>query len=114
MFRNSSFIIVLLISLLVVGCSEEDLQTSTPVAVPVRAIVAGTSNAQLTKTFTGTLEGERQATVYARLAEPVTEILVDEGDRVKKDEVLLELDPHGPSSHYDQTRSVFLNSEKNR
>ncbi len=74
--------------------------------------VVGVSK-KLSKSFTGNLEGQKQAAIRAKIAEAVEKINVKEGDYVKANDVILVLDKSGPTSSYMQSYSVYQNSEKN-
>ncbi len=82
-------------------------------AVPVRVQVIVPFNENLTKTYTGVLEGQNQAVMYAKVAEAVDSVLVREGDRVSAGQVLVKLDREGPTSNLRQAESVYRNAEKN-
>jgi len=80
--------------------------------VPVQIAVAGHKNLTLIKTFSGSLEGEEQANVVAKISERVTNISVHVGQTVEARQVLLSLDKSGVSSQYFQAEANFKNSEK--
>jgi membrane fusion protein (multidrug efflux system) len=107
---TSSFLMALFLA----GCSQQE-QASSDVerVIAVKAIVVRPSDRQITRTYTGSLEGEQQAVLYARLPEAVKEIVAHSGSRVKADDIILTLDKFGPSSSYAQTFSVYENARKN-
>ncbi len=80
--------------------------------VPVKVINVHRGEIKLTKTFTGTLEGESQANIVAKISERITAINVKVGDAVKAGEVMLTLDKSGVTSQYYQAQAGFLNAEK--
>ncbi len=96
-----------------VACGQAPKQETTERSIAVKAAIVMESDQAITKSYTGSLRGERQAVVYARLAEAVQEVLAKEGQRVIADQVILTLDRYGASSQYTQAQSVFLNAEKN-
>lgn len=98
--------------LLVSSCGQNEVAPTGRRAVPVEAMVVGASEARLARTFTGSVEGERQADIYAKIAEAVEKVQVDEGARVSAGQVLISLDRTGPTSNYRSAESVFLNAEK--
>ncbi|UCD16723.1 MAG: efflux RND transporter periplasmic adaptor subunit [Candidatus Zixiibacteriota bacterium] len=71
-----------------------------------------TVSKELRKSFTGTLEGQKQAVIHAKISEAVEAVLVSEGDGVTTGNVLVRLDRSGPTSNYMQSYSVFKNAEK--
>ncbi|MFZ5981633.1 MAG: efflux RND transporter periplasmic adaptor subunit [Candidatus Zixiibacteriota bacterium] len=112
----TAVILVILSLLIIASCSKEEPQETSPVeerSLAVRAFLVERSSENMFKTFTGSLEGEKQAFIYAKLAESVEKVHVTEGEQVEAEKVLVSLDKYGPSSSYTETRSLFLNSEKN-
>ncbi|MBN2226892.1 MAG: efflux RND transporter periplasmic adaptor subunit [candidate division Zixibacteria bacterium] len=101
------------------GCSGENKteqtveQTVVETALAVKGEEIVTVSRELRSSFTGSLEGKKQAVIRAKIAEAVEKILVREGDRVTPSDVLLRLDRTGPTSNYVQAFSVFKNAEKN-
>ncbi len=104
----------LVIVLLLSSCSKQQAQTNNVErVVAVKAMIVQSSDRQVTRTYTGSLEGEQQAVLYARLPEAVREIVSHTGSRVKADDIILTLDKFGPSSSYSQAYSVYENARKN-
>ncbi len=81
--------------------------------VSVETEIAKLRELNITKTFSGTLEGEEQANVVSKIPERITEINIKVGDYVTKGKVIFELDKGGASSQYFQSQAVYLNAEKN-
>jgi len=98
--------------LFVFGCSDNETAETIEKRIAVKAEIVKESHRILTRTYTGTLEGEKQTVIYSRLAEAVEKVRVKEGERVKADQVILTLDRYGASSQYTQTQSLYLNAEK--
>lgn len=96
------------------GCGDSgDQVVAERPAVPVRVQVLQPLTENVTKTYTGSLEGQNQAVIYAKIAEAVDSVLVREGDRVQAGQILLKLDRAGSMSNYQQAQSVYRNAEKN-
>ncbi len=96
------------------GCSGGNKnQASTQQSISVKGELIVPTSKELTKTFTGSLEGEKQADILAKISEAVEKIYVQEGENVKIDDIIISLDKSGPTSNYVQAYSVFKNSEKN-
>ncbi len=94
------------------SCGNEPSVEKEPDRTAVQAGVLGLSDAEVVKTYTGTLEGEQQAVLYARVAEAVEAVHVSEGDRVSTGEILVSLDRSGTSSRYQEALSLYRNAEK--
>ncbi|MCP4705808.1 MAG: efflux RND transporter periplasmic adaptor subunit [candidate division Zixibacteria bacterium] len=117
-------LLILLVASLWLACSTAEETEVTEVtevtknakeekAIPIRGTLINPSSMEQQKTFTGTLEGERQAVIRAKISEAVEKIDVAEGDEVRENAVIVRLDKSGPSSNYLQSKSVFLNAKKN-
>jgi RND family efflux transporter MFP subunit len=89
---------------------EKENQKEAPVAVQVTVVVP--SDEKVNKTYTGTLEGEKQAVIYAKIAEAIEAVHVREGQPVAAVQVLISLDKAGPSSRYQESLSIYRNAEK--
>jgi len=109
----AAFLLAGLLTLVSVGCSQQQAETVSEPVIAVKAQVVSPTNQQLTRSYTGSLEGARQAVLNARLGEAVTEVRVKEGQTVAEDQILIALDHYGPSSSYSQTESVYRTAEKN-
>jgi membrane fusion protein (multidrug efflux system) len=102
------------IALISISCTEQQSETAAVERlVAVKAMVTQPSDRQVIRTYTGSLQGEQQAVLRARLAEAVETVHVTEGQSVKTDDILITLDKYGPSSQYVQTQSQYQNSKKN-
>jgi len=112
--KRTSFFAGLLMILMLQACGNEDApQIQEQVATSVQVETVSLSDQQITRTYTGSLEGERQADIYAKIGESVEKVHVREGQKVRQGQILISLDRTGPSSMYRTTESVFLNAEKN-
>jgi len=67
----------------------------------------------ISKTYTGTIEGEEQANVVSQLAERIVGIDVKVGSSVRAGQVIVRLEKSGTMSQYYQAQANFKNSEKN-
>jgi membrane fusion protein (multidrug efflux system) len=106
--------------LIFVGCSTPKPESSAPAvktetsrAIPVVAQAVRQEPFTLSKSYTGTLEGDQQANIVAKISEKVVEIPVKIGDAVRKGKVILRLDKQGPSSRYYQAESAWRNADLN-
>ena len=67
----------------------------------------------ISKTFSGTLEGEEQANIIGKISERIMKINVKVGDYVKAGTILFELDKGGAQSQFYQAQAAYLNAQKN-
>lgn len=90
------------------GEDEEDKEEAVPVEVaalergPIESILRFSSN----------LEAEEQVKVYSQAKRLVTELLVEEGDRVRKDQVLLRLQDEEQRSALAKTKSQLEKAQR--
>jgi len=112
---NTKFVSLgaILLFSLVTACGDNEDRQAADRLVSVNATVISLTDERLVKSYTGSLEGEKQAVIYARIAEAVEEVRVKEGESVRANQVLISLDKTGASSRYLETQSLYLNAEKN-
>ncbi|SYZ73976.1 putative Efflux transporter, RND family, MFP subunit [Candidatus Zixiibacteriota bacterium] len=99
---------------LIAGCSGGNQNgAASQLTISVKGELIVPASRELTRTFTGSLEGEKQAVILAKISEAVEKIYVHEGNNVRAGDLIVSLDKSGPTSNYLQAMSVFKNSEKN-
>lgn len=79
-------------SILICSCSEPP-QTYVAASRPVKSIVIGGTTSGDSRTFPAVVDAIQKADISFRVRGKVQKILVKEGDAVKKDQLLAELDP---------------------
>lgn len=107
----SSFFMFLL---LFVGCGKKEANDNNSIQeiVPIQTTTVERKDINVSKTFTGTLEGEEQANIIAKIPERIIGIKVKVGDYVNAGQLLIELDKSGASSQYFQAEAAFINAER--
>ncbi|MFH1686788.1 MAG: efflux RND transporter periplasmic adaptor subunit [bacterium] len=95
------------------SCSEQQATVTTERLVAVETEVLKQTTEDVSRVFTGTVEGEQQADIFAKVSEVVEKIHVQEGAKVRTGQLLISLDKTGPSSTYRSAYSLFKNAEKN-
>ncbi len=108
---------IFLASTLLAGCANSpnakkqaaDLSYSS---IPVEIATAQRERFSVIRQFSGTLEGEEQANIVAKISERITTLNVKVGDEVKAGQVLVGLDKSGATSQYYQAQAGFSNAEK--
>jgi RND family efflux transporter MFP subunit len=98
---------------LVVGCKGGQQAAAVEErTLSIKAAVVRATDREITRAYSGSLEGGRQAVLYSKLAEAVDSIWVDVGDRLTAQQVVLSLDADGPTSQYRAAQASFVNAEK--
>ncbi|HEY5132446.1 MAG TPA: efflux RND transporter periplasmic adaptor subunit [Candidatus Krumholzibacteriaceae bacterium] len=80
--------------------------------VAVEAAVAEMKSLSVTRSYSGSLEGEEQAHIVARLSERVTGTGAQVGESVRAGQIIISLDKNGASSQYYQAEANFTNAGK--
>ncbi|MCX6828502.1 MAG: efflux RND transporter periplasmic adaptor subunit [candidate division Zixibacteria bacterium] len=113
--KNMTILTGLALSLVLAACSgnQKSDSASTEQIISVKGELVTAVSRQLTKTFTGSLEGVKQAVIRAKIAEAVEKIHAREGEYVRTNDPVVSLDRSGPTSSYMQAYSVYQNAEKN-
>lgn len=83
-----------------------------PQVVPVETAAAEKSSLAVTREYTGSLEGEEQANIVAKIPERVMWIKAAVGLRVRKGQDIIGLDRGGTSSQYYQADAGYRNAGK--
>lgn len=90
--RKLSLTTLLLTSIFISGC-EEPAQTFVTSSRPVKTLVIGGDSSADTRTFPAVVDAIQKADISFRVSGKINKIHVKEGDEVKKDQLLAELDP---------------------
>jgi RND family efflux transporter MFP subunit len=96
-----------------IGCEQAEQAQDRERTQSINASIVRLSNHSVRQFFTGSVEGERQADIHAKLTEAVEKVNVSEGQQVQVGQVLISLDKTGPSSMYREAESVARNADKN-
>jgi membrane fusion protein (multidrug efflux system) len=116
---SKSFTLVFLPWLVSIYCSSDNTDRSAVkeksmiTAVPIETAVVERKNLSMTRTYSGTLEGEDQANIVAKISERITGITVKIGESVSAGQVIINLDKSGTTSQYYQAEANYKNAEKN-
>jgi membrane fusion protein (multidrug efflux system) len=105
----SAILVVLLAGLLLFGCGkEEKVQPQAPIVEVVEVIQ---KDVPVTGEWVGTLDGSVNATIRAQVSGYLTKQNYKEGDVVKKDQVLFEIDPREYKAALAQAEAVLSQSK---
>ncbi len=118
--RLTSTIFLALSAVACIGCGSAEKERAAANAategnrqiVPVEIAVVQRKNMSATKGYSGTLEGEEQANIVAKISERITGINARVGQEVSAGQVMINLDKSGASSQYYQAEANFKNARK--
>ncbi len=100
---------------LMIGCSKQsEMENPSGQRAPVMVRTEPVTQADFPVTVRvgGTLLGIQQTAIPAKISSTVTKIPVRVGQSVRKDDLLVMLDPGGVQSQYNQTKALYQNAEK--
>jgi RND family efflux transporter MFP subunit len=113
MKRKPIFLLLIaLMASLPISCAKKDNTAISLPTIPVQTLKVAPGAIEVTREFTGGLEGIEQADIYVRLSEAVKSLPFKVGDRVQQGQVLVSLDRGGASSQYFQAKAMYENAEK--
>ena len=104
---------------LVLGCgpakqkAEATTMNAGAEVVPVETALVERQALAVTKSYIGSLEGEAQANIVAKISERVTAIHSSVGQSVAKGRTIISLDKSGATSQYFQAEANYKNAGKN-
>lgn len=117
--RSVKWIFIIIFILLLAGCSsgtkdqpQGSAATSGSNIIPVETARVERQSISVAKTYSGTVEGEEQANIVAKISERITAIKVHVGETVGPGRVILMLDKSGMTSQYYQAEAAYKNAEK--
>lgn len=111
---RSKIAIALILALVAISCGankKKAIVEEKPVPVTVAAV--SLSDISITRTYTGTLEGWRQAKIYASIPEAVVELPVAEGGIIEAGQPVIILDKDGPASRLRQSEAMYREAKDN-
>ncbi len=118
-FTPTRLILPVIAFLLLAGCgskkSSEDQAAPKTItdSIAVQSKRVELQTIRISKNFPGSLEGEEQANIVAKISERITAIKVQVGDMVSDSQLVLTLDKSGASSQYYQADANYRNAKKN-
>ncbi len=114
----SNIISIFSVVVIMTGCqskTEEKVEVKDVLELDTIAVHAANveyREINLSKSFTGSIEGEEQAYVVAKISERIIDVKVKVGDYVEKGKFLVELDKVGATSQYYQAEAGYQNAKK--
>lgn len=101
-----------LVILFAAGCGDSVVEISQTPPVAVRTAVVKQADFLVTLSQGGTLRGDRQTSIPARMQTTVTNVLVKRGEKITANQLLVELDAGSVQSQFRQAEAVYLNARK--
>lgn len=92
--------------------SNENAKLTVSDTIAVQTAQVEKTILQISKYFSGTLEGEEQANIVSKIPERIVLLKAKVGNAVKSGETLVTLDKSGASSQYYQAEAGYLNTSK--
>jgi len=104
-------IIALLAVILIIRTSLQVPETEDQQVLPVRISVAEKGILEKRLTISGFIESDTMVTVLPRIGGTLTELYIEMGDTVEKDQVIALIDSEPYQLSFNQARSAFLAAE---
>ena len=113
--RHRSPVLLMIAAMAVIagGCGGGAPQSLDSERIPVLTTRVERGDLRRLRTYAGSVEGIRQATVYARIAETVVRVHVSEGQKVSAGTTLVSFDESGPGSAIRQARALAEDARRN-
>lgn len=108
--RAVSVTLVVLLAAALFACRAEEVVEHEPVARPVKTMIVG-RGARESLTFPGTVQAGDRAELSFRVAGPLVELPVNEGDDVRRGQLLARIDPRDFEIALAQARAAYEQAE---
>lgn len=95
---------------LVVGCKEKKDNTYQDIIRPVKVVKVESLDA-INKLYTGIVEAEEYSNLAFKLSGPLISMNVDEGQKVKKGQIIAAVDPLDYRLQYEANRAAYLTAK---
>ncbi len=103
--------LTLIFSLLLINCSESAKQAAAPVAPAVEVVEVGQQDVPVFEEWVGTLDGMVNATINSQVTGYLIKQNYKEGDFVKKDQLLYEIDPRTFQATLAQAKATMAQQQ---
>jgi membrane fusion protein, multidrug efflux system len=114
-----AMLLILFSSLLFLSCQKEETTSFKNMekvyeeqGIPVKVRTVGIQDFSTYLTFTSSLKGIKESTGSSLLSDTVEEILVEVGDYVEKDQVIIRFPKNNPAVNYYQAEAGFKAAEQ--
>lgn len=110
---NLSFAALIISASLIISSCSEPSQPYVASSRPVKTIVVGDSSSGDSRTFAAVVDAIQKADISFRVSGKIQKILVKEGDEVKKDQLLAELDPTDFTIQLEDRKASYTTAKAN-
>lgn len=100
-------------TLLLGACAQEQAELPEPASRPVKLFTVGGGSNDAVRTFPGRVDATQRAELAFRVGGQLRELLIKEGDLVKKGQVLARLDPTDYAIVVEDRRAAYDNARRN-
>ncbi|WP_262500957.1 efflux RND transporter periplasmic adaptor subunit [Pseudohalioglobus sediminis] len=112
-FLKPGMVCLIVASALLGGCGKAQVELPPPASRPVKLFTVGGGSEDAVRTFPGRVDATQRAELAFRVSGQLRELLVKEGDLVKKDQVLARLDPTDYAIVVEDRRAAYDNARRN-
>jgi RND family efflux transporter MFP subunit len=109
---NVVAIALALFSVAIAGCGSSETNGNRVARIPVVTAEASRQDILRSRDYSGSVEGIRQATVSARLAETIERVNVRKGDAIRAGQTVVVFDQSGPSTSLRQAQAVYDDAKR--
>jgi RND family efflux transporter MFP subunit len=115
MRKTILMLLLTILAIAAISCGNNKNKDAAAVEKSVAVTVSEVKNDNIIirKTYTGTVEGLKQANIYASIPEAVVDLPIPKGSRVESGQPVIILDKNGPASHYTQAYAQFIDAKDN-
>ena len=115
MIRNIVTLFMLAVLLMIVfSCGgNQKKEVIEKKATPITTSKVAIQNLTIERTYTGTIEGFKQANIFASIPEAVVALPIVKGGKVESGQAVILLDKNGAASRYTQAHAHYLDSKDN-
>ena len=110
--RGFVYILIALLMLVVAGCGKEEVQEKKEIVRPVKLMTVKDSSGVLTQGFPGTVRAARRAELSFKVSGPLVALPVDEGQQVKKGDLIAQIDQRDFRIAVEEARASYREAEQ--
>lgn len=94
------------------SCSKKEEKAAVEVIRPVKMMTIASGGGELTRAFPGKVQASQEVDLAFKVAGPLIELPVNEGQEVKKGQLLARIDPRDFKTNLDQAKARSLEAQQ--